>query len=54
MIQASERKISSIGSRLNYVVKDKMEDDDQIYEKLQKKYRNCMKSQNSTIKLGLD
>ena len=34
MIQASERKISSIGSRLNYVVKDRIEEDHSMHETL--------------------
>ena len=50
---ASEKKMSSIGSRLNYMGKEKMEENSHFHEKMDSKFARYMRSQNSTIKLGM-
>lgn len=53
MIAASERKISAIGNRLIYAAKDKLDDDSYVKEKGNDIKVKNMKSQNSTIKMGI-
>ena len=53
MIAASERKISAIGNRLIYAAKDKLDDDSYMKEKGNDIKVKNMKSQNSTIKMGI-